>query len=59
MYAIKNYEYKESIVDLTVLLKFYRERQEFYDASIKEIEINRQMLITFAGVFKIELGKSF
>ena len=59
MYAIKNYEYEESIVDLTVLLKFYRERQEFYDASIKEIEINRQMLITFAGVFKIELGKSF
>ena len=59
MYAIKNYEYEESIVDLTILLKFYRERQEFYDASIKEIEINRQMLITFAGVFKIELGKSF
>ena len=29
MYAIKNYEYEESIVDLTVLLKFYRERQEF------------------------------
>ena len=59
MYAIKNYEYEESIVDLTVLLKFYRERQEFYDASIKEIEINRQMLITFAGVFKIELGKVY
>ena len=59
MYAIKNYEYEESIVDLTVLLKFYRERQEFYDASIKEIEINRQMLITFAGVFKIELGKAY
>ena len=59
MYAIKNYEYEESIVDLTVLLKFYRERQEFYDASIKEIEINRQMLITFAGVFKIELGKTY
>ena len=35
MYAIKNYEYEESIVDLTVLLKFYRERQEFYDAAIK------------------------
>ena len=59
MYAIKNYEYEESIVDLTVLLKFYRERQEFYDASIKEIEINRQMLITFGSVFKLELGKAY
>ena len=59
MYAIKNYEYEESIVDLTVLLKFYRERQEFYDAAIKEIEINRQMLITFGSVFKLELGKAY
>ena len=59
MYAIKNYEYEESIVDLTVLLKFYRERQEFYDSCMKEIEVNRQMLITFASVFKIELGRSF
>ena len=59
MYAIKNYEYEESIVDLTILLKFYRERQEFYDAAIKEIEINRQMLITFGSVFKLELGKAY
>ena len=59
MYAIKNYKYEESIVDLTVLLKFYRERQEFYDSCMKEIEVNRQMLITFASVFKIELGRSF
>lgn len=59
MYAIKNYEYEGSIVDLTVLLKFYRERQEFYDAAIKEIEINRQMLITFGSVFKLELGKAY
>lgn len=59
MYAIKNYEYEESIVDLTVLLKFYRERQEFYDAAIKEIEINRQMLITFGSVFKLELAKAY
>lgn len=59
MYAIKNYEYEDSIVDLTVLLKFYRERQEFYDAAIKEIEINRQMLITFGSVFKLELGKAY
>lgn len=59
MYAIKNYEYEESIVDLTVLLKFYRERQEFYDSCMKEIEVNRQMLITFASVFKIELGRNF
>lgn len=59
MYAIKNYEYEDSIVDLTVLLKFYRERQEFYDSCMKEIEVNRQMLITFASVFKIELGRSF
>ena len=59
MYAIKNYEYEESIVDVTVLLKFYRERQEFYDAAIKEIEINRQMLITFGSVFKLELGKAY
>ena len=59
MYAIKNYEYEESIVDLTVLLKFYRERQEFYEAAVKEIEINRQMLITFGSVFKLELGKAY
>ena len=59
MYAIKNYEYEESIVDLTVLLKFYRERQEFYDAAVKEIEINRQMLITFGSVFKLELAKAY
>lgn len=59
MYAMKNYEHEESIVDLTVLLKFYRERQEFYDSCMKEIEVNRQMLITFASVFKIELGRSF
>ena len=59
MYAIKNYEYEESIVDLTVLLKFYRERQEFYEAAVKEIEINRQMLITFGSVFKLELAKAY
>ena len=59
MHAIKNYEYEESIVDLTVLLKFYRERQEFYDAAVKEIEINRQMLITFGSVFKLELAKAY
>ena len=59
MYAMRNYEHEESIVDLTVLLKFYRERQEFYDSCMKEIEVNRQMLITFASVFKIELGRSF
>ena len=59
MYAIKNYKYEGSVVDLTVLLKFYRERQEFYDSCMKEIEVNRQMLITFASVFKIELGRSF
>ena len=59
MYAIKNYEYEESIVDLTVLLKFYRERQEFYHAAVKEIEINRQMLITFGSVFKLELAKAY
>ena len=59
MYAIKNYEHEESIVDLTVLLKFYRERQEFYEAAVKEIEINRQMLITFGSVFKLELAKAY
>ena len=59
MYAMKNYEHEESIVDLTVLLKFYRERQEFYDAAVKEIEINRQMLITFGSVFKLELAKAY
>lgn len=59
MYAMRNYEHEESIVDLTVLLKFYRERQEFYDSCMKEIEVNRQMLITFASVFKIELGRNF
>lgn len=59
MYAMKNYEHDESIIDLTVLLKFYRERQEFYEAAVKEIEINRQMLITFGSVFKLELGKAY
>lgn len=59
MYAMKNYEHEESIVDLTVLLKFYRERQEFYEAAVKEIEINRQMLITFGSVFKLELAKAY
>ena len=29
------------------------------DAAIKEIEINRQMLITFGSVFKLELGKAY
>ena len=59
MYAMKNYEHDESIIDLTVLLKFYRERQEFYEAAVKEIEINRQMLITFGSVFKLELAKAY
>lgn len=59
MYAMRNYEHEESIVDLTVLLKFYRERQEFYEAAVKEIEINRQMLITFGSVFKLELAKAY
>lgn len=59
MYAMKNYEHDDTIIDLTVLFKFYRERQEFYEAAVKEIEINRQMLITFGSVFKLELGKAY
>lgn len=59
MYAMKNYERDDTIIDLTVLFKFYRERQEFYEAAVKEIEINRQMLITFGSVFKLELGKAY
>lgn len=59
MYAMKNYEKDGQIVDLTELLKFYRERQEFYEAAVKEIEINRQMLITFGSVFKLELAKAY
>lgn len=59
IHAIKNYEKDGQIVDLTALLKFYRERAEFYEAAIKQIEINRQMLITFGSVFKIELAKAY
>lgn len=59
MYAMKNYEHDDAIIDLTVLFKFYRERQEFYEAAVKEIEINRQMLITFGSVFKLELAKAY
>lgn len=59
MYAMKNYEHDDTIIDLTVLFKFYRERQEFYEAAVKEIEINRQMLITFGSVFKLELAKAY
>lgn len=59
MYAMKNYEKNGQVVDLTELLKFYRERQEFYDAAVKQIEINRQMLITFGSVFKLELAKAY
>lgn len=59
MYAMKNYEKDGQVVDLTELLKFYRERQEFYDAAVRQIEINRQMLITFGSVFKLELAKAY
>ena len=59
LYAQKNYEKDGQVVDLTELQKFYRERQEFYDAAVRQIEINRQMLITFGSVFKIELAKAY
>ena len=59
MHAMKNYEKDGQIVDLTELLKFYRERQEFYEAAVRQIEINRQMLITFGSVFKLELAKAY
>ena len=59
LYAQKNYENDGQVVDLTELQKFYRERQEFYDAAVRQIEINRQMLITFGSVFKIELAKAY
>lgn len=58
-HAMRNYEKDGQIVDLTELARFYREREDFYEAAVKQIEINRQMLITFGSVFKIELAKAY
>lgn len=58
-HALKNYVINDQVVDLMSLLRFYREREDFYEAAVKQIEINRQMLITFGSVFKIELAKAY
>ena len=46
-------------VDLLLHLNFARARHNFYKSALKNIETNRQMLITFSSVFKIELSKAF
>ena len=58
-HAQRNYVIDGQVVDLTELARFYREREDFYEAAVKQIEINRQMLITFGSVFKIELAKAY
>ena len=58
-HAQRNYMKDGQVVDLTELARFYREREDFYEAAVKQIEINRQMLITFGSVFKIELAKAY
>ena len=46
-------------VDLLLHLNFARARHNFYKSALKNIETNRQMLITFSSVFKIELSKAY
>lgn len=57
--ALERYNKDGEIVNLSVLLKVYREKSDFYESAMKQIELNRQMLITFSSVFKIELGKAY
>lgn len=59
IHALRNYPKDDEIVDLTVLIKVYREKQDFYESAMKQLDINRQMLITFSSVFKIELGQAY
>ena len=44
-------------VNLNSYLYFARARASFYNSALKNVETNRQMLITFSSVFKIELGR--
>lgn len=46
-------------VDLLLHLNFARARYNFYKNALKNIDTNRQMLITFSSVFKIELSKAY
>ncbi len=59
IHALRNYPKDDEIVDLTVLIKVCREKQDFYESAMKQLDINRQMLITFSSVFKIELGQAY
>ena len=46
-------------VNLNSYLHFARKRSAFYNSALKNVETNRQMLITFSSVFKIELSRAF
>lgn len=46
-------------VDLMSYSYFARARASFYNSALKNVETNRQMLITFSSVFKIELSKAY
>jgi hypothetical protein len=56
--AVKHYTNENGeCVDLNAYLHFARARASFYNSALKNVETNRQMLITFSSVFKIELGR--
>lgn len=56
--AVKYYTNENGeCVDLNAYLHFARARASFYNSALKNVETNRQMLITFSSVFKIELGR--
>lgn len=58
--SVTNYVNDEGeCVDLLLHLNFARARHNFYKSALKNIETNRQMLITFSSVFKIELSKAY
>lgn len=57
--AVTDYTKDGKQVDLFAMQKYFRTRYDFYESALKEIDTNKQMLITFCSVFKIELGKAY
>ena len=57
--AVTDYTKDGKRVDLFAMQKYFRTRYDFYESALKEIDTNKQMLITFCSVFKIELGKAY
>lgn len=57
--AVTEYVKDGKQVDLFAMQKYFRARYDFYESALKEIDTNKQMLITFCSVFKIELGKAY